>query len=251
MEPSQPIYRLKRRARLLSRTEGIPLHAALDRIAREEGFRTWSMLAAARTPVRAPSRAILSGLWRGDLLLLAGRPGQGKTLLSLEIALEAMKAGRSAAFFTLECTRAEVLHYLSALGGDPRSYGSQLRIDTSDDIRASHIIRELDSATPGTVVVVDYLQLLDQKRLNPDLAAQVASLRAFAGERGLVVVCLSQIHRSFDDGEKRVPSLADVRLPNPVDLNLFTKACFIHEGRVTMLSGVEGSRGFTDWSAGA
>jgi replicative DNA helicase len=248
MEPSQPIYRLKRRARLLSRTEGIPLHAALDRVAREEGFLTWSMLAAS-TPVRAPGRAMLSGFSPGDLLLLAGRPRQGKTLLSLEIAIEAMKAGRSAAFFTLECTRAEVLHYLALVGGDLRSYERRLRIDTSDDISASHIIRELDSAAPGTVVVVDYLQLLDQKRQNPDLCDQVASLRLFAQQRGLVVVCLSQIHRSFDEGEMRVPSLDDVRLPNPVDLNLFTKACFVHDGRVTLLSRDEGIRGSAEWGA--
>lgn len=233
MELSQPIYRLKRRARLLSRTEGIPLHAALDHVAREEGFRTWSMLAAS-TPARAPRRANLSDLSPGDLLLLAGRPGQGKTLLSLELALEAMKAGRSAAFFTLECTHAEVLHYLAMLGEDPGSYRTRLRIDTSDDISAGHIIKELGSAAPGTVVVVDYLQLLDQKRQNPVLSDQVASLRDFARERGLIVLCLSQIHRSFEEGGKRVPSLADVRLPNPVDLSLFTKACFVHDGRVTV-----------------
>jgi replicative DNA helicase len=231
MELSQPIHRLKRRARLLSRSEGIPLHAALDRIAREQGFRTWSLMVA-RAPAHVTRSAILSELSPGDLVLLAGRPGQGKTLLSLELAAEAVKAGRSAVFFTLAYTTAEVWRCLTELGEDPRTFRTRLRIDTSDDISGAHIIRTLDTAAPGTVVIVDYLQLLDQNRQTPSLSEQVASLAAFARERGLIIVCLSQIQRSFDGAGKRVPDLGDVRLPNPLDLSVFSKACFVHDGRV-------------------
>lgn len=46
MQLSAPIYRLKRKAKLLSRSESIPLHKALDRIAYKEGFSSWSLLAA-------------------------------------------------------------------------------------------------------------------------------------------------------------------------------------------------------------
>lgn len=235
MELSQPVHRLKRQARLLSRREGIPLHAALDRVAREEGFSAWSMLVA-RSATSSPGKAKLSQLSDGDLLLLGGRPGQGKTLLSLDLAVQAVKAGRTAVFFTLEANHAEVLQYLAAIGADPTSLGARLRIDTSDDISAGHIIGQLRSASRGTLVVVDYLQLLDQKRLNPTLTEQVKALRAFAQERGLVFVFLSQIHRRFDGGGKDLPGLDDVRLPNPLDLSLFTKACFIHANRVSFES---------------
>jgi replicative DNA helicase len=232
MELSQPIHRLKRRARLLSRREGIPLHAALDRVAREEGFSAWSMLVA-RSVAPSSGRVKLSQLSDGDLLLLAGRPGQGKTLLSLDLAVQAVKGGRTAVFFTLESSHAEVLRYVAAIGADPVSFGARVRIDTSDDISADHIISQLQSAARGTLVIVDYLQLLDQKRENPPLTQQVRALRAFARERGLVFVFLSQIHRGFDGGEKDVPGLADVRLPNPLDLMLFTKACFVHADKTT------------------
>jgi replicative DNA helicase len=232
MELSQPIHRLKRRARLLSRQENIPLHAALDRVAREQGFSAWSMLVA-RSVAFSPGRAKFSQLSDGDLLLLGGRPGQGKTLLSLDLAVQAVKEGRSVVFFTLEYNHSEVLHCVAAIGADPRSFGTKVLIDTSDDINADHIISQLQSAARGTLVIVDYLQILDQKRENPTLIQQVRTLKAFAEERGLVFVFLSQIHRSFETGDNRVPSLADVRLPNPLDLTLFTKMCFVHANRVT------------------
>jgi replicative DNA helicase len=235
MELSQPIHRLKRRARLLARREGIPLHAALDRVAREEGFSAWSMLVA-RSVAPSIDRMKLSQLSDGDLLLLGGRPGHGKTLLSLGLAVQAVKAGRTAVFFTLESSRAEVLRYVAAIGADPRSFAASVRIDTSDDISADHIISQLQTAARGTLVVVDYLQLLDQKRENPTLGQQVKALKAFARERGLIFVFLSQIHRSFDGGERDVPGLADVRLPNPLDLLLFTKMCFVHANRVSFAS---------------
>jgi len=58
MTLSAPIHQLKRRARLLSRRERIPLHAALDRIATDEGYRSWSLLVAIRS--RAAWRGIRS-----------------------------------------------------------------------------------------------------------------------------------------------------------------------------------------------
>lgn len=232
MSRSQPIHRLKRRARLLSRREGIPLHAALDRVAREEGFASWSLLAA-RSVAPSLGRAKLSALSDGDLLLLGGRPGQGKTLVSLDLAVQAVKAGRAAVFFTLEATRGQILDYVAAIGADPETFAARVRIDASDDISAGSIIRQLQSTARGTLVVIDYLQLLDQKRENPPLAEQVKALKDFARERGLIFVFLSQVHRSFDSARRDVPSLADVRLPNPLDLMLFTKACFVHAGRVS------------------
>lgn len=52
MTLSAPIYRLKRRAKLLSREAGIPLNQALDRVAKDEGFRIWSLLVA-RNPAQS------------------------------------------------------------------------------------------------------------------------------------------------------------------------------------------------------
>lgn len=224
---SAPIYRLKRKARLLSRDSGLPLHQALDHVAAEEGFRSWSQLAA-RTAGEGPAGRIYAGLRPGDLLLLAARPGQGKTLLGLELLLEAAKTGRRAVFFTLEYSSGEVREKLRALGAGTGS----IDIDTSDAICADHIAERLAGAAKGTLAVVDYLQLLDQKRSNPPLAEQAARLKAFAAESGAILVCLSQIDRAYDAAAKALPDVTDLRLPNPLDLRLFSKACFLNEGKL-------------------
>jgi replicative DNA helicase len=93
-------------------------------------------------------------------------------------------------------------------------------------------VTRLAAAAPGTLVVIDYLQLLDQQRDKPDLMDQVHTLRSFAREKGLIVVFLSQIDRSYDPATKPFPDLGDVRLPNPLDLALFDKTCFLNRGEV-------------------
>lgn len=74
MRLSAPVYHLKRRAKALARFENIPLHQALDRIAREEGFAAWSLLAS-RAMTGACAAPLLSRLGPGDVLLIGARPG--------------------------------------------------------------------------------------------------------------------------------------------------------------------------------
>ncbi|MDF0583248.1 DNA helicase [Bradyrhizobium yuanmingense] len=231
MKLSAPIYHLKRKARRLSREAGIPLHDALDRIAATEGFSAWSMLAAkAAAPTRASK--LFPQFRPGDLVLVGARPGLGKTLMSLELAVEAMKSGHRAAFFSLEYTEKDVLDRLRAIGVEPAQFVKLFEVDCSDAISADYIVKQMEAAPRGTFVVIDYLQLLDQRRENPDLTVQVRALRSFARDTGLIVVFISQIDRSYDSAGKPCPDLSDVRLPNPLDLKLFDKTCFINNAEV-------------------
>ncbi|QTN26311.1 DNA helicase [Rhodoferax sp. AJA081-3] len=231
MKLSVPVYSLKRLAKALSRDQKIPLHAALNRVAQEEGFTSWSLLAA-RLCAESPARELFSRLAPGDLVLLGARPSHGKTLLGLELALASVQSGRSGWFFTLEWNAGDLLNGLRTLGLEPSAIGERFGFDNSDAICASYIIDRLASAASGTVVVIDYLQLLDQKRENPELAVQVRALKAFARVRGLIVVFISQIDRSYDPVAQALPSLADVRLPNPLDLSLFNWTCFLNNGAI-------------------
>lgn len=159
----------------------------------------------------------------GDLLLVGARPGQGKTLMSLELAVEAMRRGRRSVFFTLEYTQADILDRFRAIGVEPRQFEGRFEFDNSDVISADYMVARLAQAGAGTLVVIDYLQLLDQKRENPDRMIQIRRLRSFARDRGLILVFIAQVDRSYELSKKPVPDIGDIRLPNPLDLSLFSR----------------------------
>lgn len=226
MRLSAPVYQLKRRARRLACDEKISLHEALDRVAREEGFSAWSLLSSRRA-VGVPAK-VLAGLVDGDMLLIGARPGQGKTLLGLQLLLDAVRDGRRAVFFTLEDTEQQALERVRSL--DLKGLGRMPEIVTSDEISADFIIRHLSGSPRGTVGVVDYLQILDQQRSKPALSEQMRALQAFACGTGIILGFISQIDRSFDAEREPLPGVDDIRLPNPIPAGTFSKACFLHGG---------------------
>lgn len=115
-----------------------------------------------------------------------------------------------------------------------RAFGGLFASDCSDDTCAGTVMEKLETAPRGSLAVIDYLQLLDQRRDNPPLAQQVGALRRFARARGIAIVFLSQIDRGFDPRKRPVPGPRDVRLPNPLDLALFDKTCFLHGSEVRL-----------------
>jgi len=231
MKLSQPIHRLKRKAKLASRQKKIPLHQDVDAVAAEEGFSSWSLLSD-KLSRRTTAERVYTGLAPGDLLLVGARPGHGKTLLSLELAVEAMKAGNRSYFFSLEYTERDIAGRFEAIGVDRVSFNDRFEFDSSDIISADHIVGRMALEQRGTLAVLDYLQLLDQRRENPGLIVQVRMLQNLARERGLMIVFVSQIDRSYDPVTKPCPDLSNVRLPNPLDLMLFNKTCFMNDGKL-------------------
>ena len=238
MKLSAPIYRLKRAAKLMSRADGIPLHEALDSVAQAEGFDSWSLLSA-RMADNKPAQSVLAKLDPGDLVLLGARQGHGKTLLGMELMIEAMKDGREGRLFTLEYTDTEVIGLFGHVGEEAQTYDALFKYDNSDSIEASYIGNALTSVPDDTVVVIDYLQALDQNRAHAPLDEQVTLLKKIAVERNVVIVCIAQIDRKYDPNRKSVPDIQDVRMPNPINLKTFDKACFLHNGEL-QLTDVQG-----------
>lgn len=84
------------------------------------------------------------------------------------------------------------------------------------------------------MAVIDYLQILDQQRSKPPLSEQMLVLNEFARASGTILGFISQIDRSFDSEGDILPRPSDVRLPNPIAPNTFSKACFLHAGEVRL-----------------
>lgn len=231
MRLSSPIYMLKRQARRQAREAHVPLHEALDQIARQQGYPSWSRLAELYSAGDELTRLERS-IGDGDLVLVGARPGHGKTSLCIELVARALRGGASCAVFSFEMRVQDLAERLGELGVELHAHAERLSFDDSDEISAAHIERLLEDARPGAWVVVDYLQLLDQRRTNPPLQEQVERLKRLAERKRLRVLCISQIDKRFEDGARAVPGREDVRLPNPLDLSLFDSMCFLHDGRL-------------------
>lgn len=220
MALSAAISVLKGKARRLGRERGISLGAALDLVAKQEGFASWSLLV---------SKAARKASRPGELVLLAARRGHGKTRRAIELAVSAMQRGHQSWFFSLENDPPDLAALFLAARVRPGDFLELFRFDNAPEICADYVIEKTRaSVMPGSVIVVDYLQLLDQRRRSPTLQAQVEALHAFAHDNGAVVVMISQIDRSFEGRAGKLPELQDVRLPNPLDLALFDRALFMH-----------------------
>ena len=226
-----PLFLLKRQAKQRAKNSGVPLHQALDAIAQQYGFECWGLLAA-RHASADPVTRLAQRIKQGDLLLLAARPLQGKTRIAFGLMAHRLRAGGHAAFFSLDYTEAQMRAQMAAVTDDASVWQQRFQWDCSDGICAATIMAVLQTAPPGCVVVIDYLQLLDQRRDQPTLVDQVKALRDFARRQQLVLVFIAQLKRAVELAPSSTPTWADVHLPNPLNASLFDRKCFVHTQRI-------------------
>jgi replicative DNA helicase len=233
MKLSAPIFVLKAQAKEVKKSKSIQLSEALNQIAQREGYVSWSLLQSkAGDTYPKTSDEILDYLIPGDLVLIGSRPGLGKTAFALRLLLQAVDEGKRCFFFTLEYSRREVAAKAAEINELIGDNDPKLTFDFSDEISSDYIIQKTKGQLElGSLIAVDYLQLLDQKRSKPELQTQIERLKEFAREQKCILVFISQVDRTFDSSGKIPPTLKDVRLPNPLDLDIFNKALFFHNGK--------------------
>ena len=133
MKLSAPVHKLKSRAKALKSSESISLIQALNKVALEEGYSSWSLLQS-KTKAYLPTctEEILAYLNPGDLMLLGARPGLGKTTLAIDLMIQAAEEGRDAYLFSLEFTDEDLMKRINKLEG--KEARARLHFDFSDEI---------------------------------------------------------------------------------------------------------------------
>ncbi|MCB6366395.1 replicative DNA helicase [Intestinibacillus massiliensis] len=183
----------------------------------------------------------LTGLNKSDLILIAARPGMGKTAFALNIALNAAKSSKKdVVVFQLEMSKDQLASRF--LSNEALIESQKLKtgnLDQDDWIkiaRASNVLAKtriyVDDNPAITVaeikakcrrlgdglglIVIDYLQLMQSGgRRNDNRVQEVAdisrSLKIMAKELNVPVICLSQLSRAAEQRADKRPMLSDLR----------------------------------------
>ena len=183
-----------------------------------------------------------SGLQRSDLIIVAARPGMGKTAFALNIAQQsAVKHGTSAIIFSLEMSKEQLGQRLLAM--QARVEMQKLKqgdLDRKDWDRVSLGVDELNNSkividdTPGIslmemrnkcrrlkaeqgldLIVVDYLQLMTFEgrtdNRQQEISALSRNMKLLAREMNCPVILLSQLSRAPELSQDKRPMLSDLR----------------------------------------
>jgi len=203
---------------------------------------------------------ILAGLQKSDLIILASRPGLGKSALAANIAANVATSQKvPVGIFSLEMSKDQVVDRLIASlanvdlwrlrtgrlssEGDDNDF---VKIQQAmgilseapiyiDDAASSNILqmramaRRLQADKGLGLIIVDYLQLMEPRNPGDQIVKQVTeisrSLKGLARELNIPVLALSQLSRAVEQRSPQRPRLADLResgsLEQDADVVLF------------------------------
>ena len=187
--------------------------------------------------------AKINGMNKSDLLLLAARPGMGKTSMALNVALSAAReSGKTVAICSLEMSKEQLVTRLIAseglvenqrlITGNLRESDWQriaeaasalscmdIRIDDNPLLTVADMNAKCRRLENLGLVVIDYLQLMTSaggKGYSGENRQQAVSdisrmLKIMAKELQVPVLCLSQLSRANEKREDKRPMLSDLR----------------------------------------
>jgi len=184
-----------------------------------------------------------SGLQKGDLIIIAGRPSMGKTSFAMNIAeYVAVEKKLPVAIFSMEMPGEQLaMRMLSSLGQINSNKVRTGRLTDEDWPRLTSAVSILDNApifiddSAGLntldlqsrarrlkrenpelgLIVIDYLQLMNSPDSNENRATEISgitrALKILAKELNLPVVALSQLNRSLEQRPNKRPVMSDLR----------------------------------------
>ncbi len=186
---------------------------------------------------------MLGGFHRSDMIVLAARPGFGKSTLALNIGLNAAKNGKTVGIFSLEMGIDQVAHRMAAAHAriniqnirndnlrpeerdrlsdaygylsDMRIYVDDAALQTASALRAK--ARRLKMQTGLDFLVVDYMQLISgsssgrEANRVQEVSEISRYLKAIARDLHIPVLAVSQLSRAVEQRKTHEPRLADLR----------------------------------------
>ena len=181
----------------------------------------------------------ITGLNKSDLILLAARPGMGKTSFALNIARSvAVTQRKKVAFFSLEMSKEQLASRLLSTEGLIESQkiktgkmsedewsrliqagdvlsGADLYLDDTPSITVPTMKAKLRRLKGVQLVIIDYLQLMQSGRRIDNRVQEVSeitrSLKILAKELNVPVITLSQLSRASEQRADHRPQLSDMR----------------------------------------
>ena len=187
---------------------------------------------------------ITNGFKSGELIIIAARPGIGKTTLAVNFAINAaVKYGKSVAMFDLEMSALQVAQrFICATGRVPMDMvkggtkdqstwatlfetkkileNANIYIDDTTTITPAEILskcRKLKAQSGLDMVIIDYLQLMKAEKASKDgnrqqeVADLTRSIKLAARELGCPILLLSQLNRGVEQRSDKTPQLSDLR----------------------------------------
>ncbi len=182
------------------------------------------------------------GFHGGELILIAGRPGMGKSSFAVNIAEHAaFRNNETVAIFNLEMPKTQIVNRImcsqamvdskKVRSGDidqeewlrlgrtmNNFYQAPLYIDDSSTISISEIrakCRRLKQTKNLKLIVIDYLQLMQSSKRTESRQQEISdisrSLKILSKELDVPVVALSQLSRNVENRSDKRPMLADLR----------------------------------------
>lgn len=184
---------------------------------------------------------LTGGFQNSDLIILAARPGVGKTSLSLGLAHAAAQHGKVVAMFNLEMPAEQLVQRLLSMetGIDShrlrlghindeewesisRAFGKlaelQIYIDDTPGIGIMELrskARRLQAERGLDFIQIDYLQLMQGSRRGDNRVQEVSEisrgLKGLARELNVPVLSMAQLSRSVESRSSHIPMLSDLR----------------------------------------
>jgi replicative DNA helicase len=231
MKLSAPIHVLKGQAKRIKVEQSLSMTEALNQIAKKEGYSSWSLLQSKQDELYPNSYdEVLDFFNPGDFVIVGARPSMGKTSFTVGMFVRAINRGKAKHFFfSLAEIHKDIAGRMAIYDESLGQNNNLFELDYSDEISGDYIINKTrKEVSEGSVIVIDYLQLLDQRRANPELQVQIDNLTNYAKETGCIIIFLSQVDRNIEYKGDQRPTLEDINLPNALDLKSFNKIIFLY-----------------------